>query len=351
VKRHVPETRCVSPDLADLAVPFCFGDATESQRQAFELHLMECDACWQEVRRLEQAVGVLRADMSLVHTLTPYEISRLLGMSVLLERPFGGHARHAGLIGVLYALLYALPVLVEFAYAWDRYGRIATIAAPIVFAWMLGTTLLALAVCVRDVRAGRGGFLRALLILAGASAVYCGVFVSFAPKTPLVEASFQTWPVNLAFVKSTFHAWLVAPLFMLWSFHFVVLMQKQLTEGRYRRVLGLLVGQPEAVPPPGGRYLPVWLLVVAYAGIFIYNLAGLSHLLDNLIAGPYTNLFIALLLARVAVWLVLPALCIWWYQGALDDLKRECLAATAFDDSDAPDTPGDNPSRRRYLDR
>jgi hypothetical protein len=172
--------------------------------------------------------------------------------------------------------------------------------------------------------------LRPLLILIAASAVFCGVLVPLAPSTPVVQASFQTWPVNLALVKATFHAWLVGPVFILWPFHFVLVMQRQLALGRYARVLELLTRDRLALPPPGLRYPPVLALVDYYGGLFIYNWLGLSHLLDNLTPTPHTTLFTALLLARVSVWVVLPLVGIWWYQGALDELKREAIAVATL---------------------
>lgn len=91
-------------------------------------------------------------------------------------------------------------------------------------------------------------------------------------------------------------------------------------------LFALHVAVLDALPPPGLRYPPVLALVVYYGGLFIYNWLGLSHLLDNLTPTPYTTLFTALL-ARVSVWLALPLVGIWWYQGALDELKREAIAA------------------------
>jgi hypothetical protein len=330
VSTRSSDSRCVQPELAELATPFCFGEATDAQRDAFELHLMECDACWQAVQRLEQAVGMLRADMTLAHTLTTKDIASVLGMSAALDRPFGGHARHAVTAAVMYALLYALPLLVEVAYAWNLYGRTALIVAPFVFVWMFATTLGALAVCVRDARADVRGFVRPLFLLIGASAVFCAVLVPLAPSAAVTQASFQTWPANLAFLKSTFHAWLVAPVFILWPFHFVLVMQRQLALGRYERVVKLLTRDSYAVPPPGVRYPAVWALGLYFAGLVTYNWLALSHLFDHLAAGPYKNLFMALVLARVAIWLALPVICIWWYQGALDELKRESVVVTSL---------------------
>jgi hypothetical protein len=325
---------CSDPVLAELATPYCFGDADEGQRRTFELHLMECDVCWREVQRLDAAVGALRTDMALAHTLTVSEISGLLGLSAGLDRPLAGHLRHALIVSVLWALLLALPVLVEIAWRWDRYGGGALIAAPLVFAWMTGATLAALALGVRGVRRGRAGLAVSVLVMLAATAVVCAALAPFAPVERLVEARFQTYPVFLGYVKAVVHAWLVGPAFVLWPFLFVVVMQRQLVAGRHRAVLRLLKGDPEGVPPPGIRYPRVLPLTLYLATVSLYNWLGMAHLFDNLLAGPHTRLFMGLVMTKSALWLLLPAICLWWYAGCLNELKRECLAVLSLAQDD-----------------
>lgn len=328
--------RCSDVALAELVTPYCFGDATEAERQAFELHLMECDVCWREMQRLEEAVRLLRSELNLAHALTVKEVAGLFGMSAALDQPFGGHRYHAIFASAIYALLYAIPVFVELAYRWDVYGRVALFVSPLVFLWMFGTTLLALAEGARATRKGDRGFGRALLVMLGATILLCAVIVPLAPRTPLVEASFQTYPVHLAALKSVFYAWWVGPFFVLWPYQFVLALQRELVLGRHRMVQQLLSGDPGAVPPPGMRVPRVRVLGLCLAGMFVFNWIGQSHLFDHLTPGPYANLFMALVMTRAAVWLGLPALCLWWYQGRLDELKREVLAVMSFGGNVSP---------------
>jgi hypothetical protein len=326
---------CSEPAVAELATPYCFGDATEAQRERFELHLMDCDACWRELQRLDAGVGALRNDMSLSRTLTIPEISGLLGLSAGLGEPFAGHRWHAVTSSVLFGLLFALPVLVEIAWQWDNYGRAALIIAPLVFVWMAASTLASLALGVRTVRqGGRGSFAVSMLVLLVATAVLCAALAPLAPADRLVEARFQTYPVFLGYVKSVAYAWLVGPVFVLWPFHFVVTMQRQLVLGRHQSVMDLLAGEPRGVPPPGVRYPRLVALSLYLAGLSVYNVVGVAHLFDNLMAGPHTRLFMSLVMTRAAIWMLLPALCLWWYSGCLNELKRECLAVLSFADGD-----------------
>lgn len=159
----------------------------------------------------------------------------------------------------------------------------------------------------------------------------CAAVLPFSPTDPMTQASFGTWPAHFAYLKSVFYAWLVGPVFVLWPFHFVVVMQRQLSDGRYRDVLALLTNDTMSVPPRGTRYPRVWALLAYLAGLFLLNYVGVNYLFGGLQAGPYRTLFMSLILVRVTVWLTLPAICIWWYSGCLSELRRECLAVRSLD--------------------
>lgn len=326
--------RCAEPALADLITPYCFGDITDTQRTAFEIHLLECSRCWQEVVRLERAVRALRTDRSVALSLTTREVPGLLGVSAALERPLGGHAGHAIAASSLFGLLFAIPVLVEVAYRWDLYERLALWLAPSVFAWMLVSTLLALWVEARAARRRHIGLVQGLSVMVGAAAVLSAVLMFVLPRTPTVEAAFQTYPVHLGFLKSAFYALLVGPVFVVWPFHFVLATQRELQRGAHRQVLALLSGDRRHVPPRGVLYPRLWILGLYFAVLFVFHWVGVSHLFDNLHEREHANLFRALVMVRVGLSLILPALCLWWYATALNELRRECLAVISFSGSD-----------------
>jgi hypothetical protein len=50
-----------------------------------------------------------------------------------------------------------------------------------------------------------------------------------------------------------------------------------------------------------------------------------NHLFGALTSAPCANLFRQLVLVRATIWLLLPAVCLWWYVSALQELKREAL--------------------------
>jgi hypothetical protein len=321
---------CTDRAVAELATPYCFGDATEGEARRFELHLMECDACWAEVQRLEAAVRVLRSDMTLAHTLTVQEIAGLLGMSAGLERRFSGHWRFVLAAGAVAASLFAVPVLVELAYEWERYQFVALLAAPAVFTAMFATMVFAMAVDVRRAREGRGGLGRALVVLASATALLCLALWPWFENAPVVRASFQTYPLHLSYMKAMIHAWAVVPVFVFWPLHAVVALQRELAEGRHRGVAALLGGRATALPPRGLRYPRVWALAAYLVVVFVYHWAGTSHLFDNLTPNRHASLFMALVILRNGLLLGLPLMCMWWYAGCLDELRREAAAVLAF---------------------
>ena len=169
--------------------PYCFDDVTEEERQRFEAHLLRCDHCWREVQRLQAHVGVLRFDRQLAETVMTPEVLGVLGMSGALDRPMAGHGRYVFLASALYAVLFAVPVIAEVAYQFDRFGRLAFLLAPPVFLYVMVTTLAAFWIDVRAIRVGSNGFIRSLAVLVLATVVLCLLLLPLLPSAPIVAAS------------------------------------------------------------------------------------------------------------------------------------------------------------------
>src|SRR5690348_741718 len=70
---------CLSPKLSELVTPYCFGEMAEADREHFEQHLLDCDVCWREVRRLSQTIGVMRTNFDAHPLIRPQELVGLLG--------------------------------------------------------------------------------------------------------------------------------------------------------------------------------------------------------------------------------------------------------------------------------
>jgi hypothetical protein len=308
---------------------FCFGTLDVADREAVERHLFACDECWTEFQRLDAAVRTLRFDHSFRPVLPIKGVVSLMGLSGRLGRPFAGHRAFALVGSALFALLFALPVLVELAYEFDRFRSLAVTLFVPVWVWMCGATALGFALDVRAVRLSGPSVLPAIRAHALATIVLCAVVLPLLPGEPTVEATFETYPVHLGYLKSVFYAWVVGPLFLVLPYHFVVVAQRELAAGRHSQLLALLSGEPSAVAPRGTPYPRVWFLGLCLGGIVVLNYFGVNYLFGNLTPSPHRTLFMSLVLLRVATWVALAAGAVWWYSACLDELKREALALRA----------------------
>jgi hypothetical protein len=320
--------RCPAPRLNDDVTEFCFGDLTPERRDAVALHLLECPVCVAQVERLSACVQAAKFDPRVKPlAISPATLS-IFGLAGRFEQVFGGHVRYVLVASALYALLYAVPVLVEIAYQWNRFGQAAVPLSLATFGWVFSTTLLAFWLQARALQ--RRTRPVGVLVLALATVALCAVLVPFFPTEPVTLARFNTYPTKLAYFKAVFQAWMVGPVFALWTFHAGLTVQRELSLGRHRQVWALLQGDRTGMPLRGLRLPTVAGLGIYFGGLTAYNAVGLSHLFDNLIQGHYTTLFMTLVSIRATVWFLLPALCLWWFWGRLDDLKREAAAVMAL---------------------
>lgn len=310
---------------SEFVVPYCFGDLSGDERASFEKHLLVCDECWGEVQRLEASVRLLRTERRLRARLLSPDVMGIFGMSGHFDQPFAGHRNFLMLASLLYAALYAIPVLVEIAYQFDVYGAAALRIAPAVFAWVFGTTFLAFWLHVRDVRRSGQGFLLSIGILLASTALLCVAIAPWFPTEHTVDAQFQTYTARAAYFKSVVYAWLVFLPFVGWPFHFVLMCQRELKAGRFRAMLALFSGQKPAVAPRGTLYPRFAGLTAFLALLGAISWAGTNHLFENLQPSPHMNLFMWLVMARVVTWLGLATVALAWYAMMLNELKRECL--------------------------
>jgi hypothetical protein len=322
---------CRRPDLNRSVTAYCFGEATASDREDFEAHLLECDFCWAEVQRLGRAVRLLRSDRQLTRSVFTVQIATCLGISGKLRRPLGGHWIHVVVASALYALLFAVALPLEVAYQFDRYGRQAVEVSFVLFAWVFLTTVLAVFVDWRAVISGvRTGLLYSIgCAFASALVLYLAVH-PFLPAKPITEATFQTYTAQSAYLKSVFYYLPYAFVFVFTPFHFVLAMQSEFAAGRHGLGFGLLTGSRPAVPPRGAIFLRLWVLGGLLLLGTIASIIMAAHLLDNLKQGAYTNLFVHILQLRWGLYMGLGIEALVWYYFALTELKREALAIDAI---------------------
>ena len=293
----------------------------------FEAHLLDCDFCWTEVQRLGAAVQALRSDKQLLRTWSVTDVSAVLGISAKLEWRLGGHLSHVLLASTMYALGYALLLLIEVAYAFDRLGPTALALAPVVFLGVFLSAIFALTLDWKAVRSGRSnGLILSAATLVAAVLILYGGLCFFLPSSPITQLRIQAYTAQAAFLKGIWYLLPLTVIFFAIPFHFVLVMQKEIAEGRHRLSLGLLSGERWAVSPPNAFHLPVKALWIIFVAAVLASIPMIAHLMDNLIPGPYMNLFVHLLQMRWFLAFALGLESLAWYSRALNELKRECVA-------------------------
>ena len=55
-------SRCINPEIGKLLHPFELNQLNDSDREAFELHLLSCDHCFTEISQFEGVAELLRSD-------------------------------------------------------------------------------------------------------------------------------------------------------------------------------------------------------------------------------------------------------------------------------------------------
>ncbi len=319
---------CAEPEINRLLTAYCFGRASESERQSVEAHVLECDHCWREAQRLEAAVRVLDTDRSVLQTLTPAEIASALGLSGKLDLSFGGHFTHALIAGGLYAALYAVALLGEIAYQFDRYGRASLWVAAAIFTVVFVTSLAGLAVDWKLTRDGsrKGLAASAAIFFGSALLVFAGACL-FLPTNPVTEMNWQTYTAQAAYLKDIVYFLVLLVIFLLPPFHFVLATQRELQFGRHKATLSLLTGDKLSLAPRSVFYPRFWVLALILAVIVGVSFFLHHNLMSNLKPGEYMNLFANLIHTRLILYHLLATVCLYWYYHALNELKRECVLA------------------------
>jgi hypothetical protein len=317
---------CVRPDLNETVTAYCFGKISQEQRDRFETHLLECEYCWAEVQRLDSLIRSLRVDKSLTQRTYATDIVASAGISTKLEKVLGGHWIHAIVAGSLYAFLFAETLFMEVAYAFDQFEAFVWSTAPIIFLWVLVTTLGALTLNWYLARLGKSApVIATVAILVVTAGLLYTILRPQLPAYSVTQASFQTYTAQAAYLKGIYYFVPFAIVFLILPFNFVLAMQRELNAGRHRAGLEVLSGGRLAVAPRGAPYPRFWALCGLLILGAITSIVSTAHLLEALKPTGFSNLFIHTIQIRWIAFLVLGVECLGWYHWALTELKRECL--------------------------
>jgi hypothetical protein len=250
-----------------------------------------------------------------------------------------GYGIHIASAGMLVAAMFATTVIMEFAYAYDRYRSVVWMATPLVLLWALTSTFAAAVVNWHFVRRynPNGLPVALLVVISGAILNYLALRPLF-PNVPITQASFQTWTAQAAYLKGIVYCTVFSSFFFLAPFNFVIAVRRELQRGMHNMVFEVLTRSKTAVAPRGAPFLPVSLFGAMLIGGAIYSLISTAHLLEALTLTRYTNLFILTIQIRWVLFLLLGVECCWWYYSALAQLKRECIVLTGLNGSEHKET-------------
>jgi DNA-binding winged helix-turn-helix (wHTH) protein len=238
----------------------------------------------------------------------------------------GNHIWHLFTACVLYASLYGIALFVETAYQFDRYKALVLRISPLAFTWILLTSIAGLVVDQKRTIKGRAdGLGLSLLVFIVAGGILYGALSPFLPSVPVTEAQFQTHTAQAVYLKEVCYFCILATLFLIIPFHFVVTMERELSQGKQESVIAILTSNARSVLPTGTFYLKPQILGFFLALITLWALIVRAYVLDQLVPGPYMNLFMGVYYVRLLLFLGLPAYCLAWYFRAINELKRECL--------------------------
>jgi hypothetical protein len=251
---------------------------------------------------------------------SPVEPAQSAELTIPVSR-LSRHTLHIVLSSCLYGMLYAIALILETAYQFDRYGRRALQVAPAVFLGMTACSVVALATDRKFTTEGkRGGVILSILLLLLSAATLFVALTLFLPSVPITESNRQAYPAQAAYLKDISYFVLLAFCFLTLPFHFVVSMQRDLLQGKQNEVLALLTGNKLVALSLGTVFVRPWMLGALLLVLAALSLALTSNLLDHLKLGAYTNLFIQLVYARALVYFALGLECVIWYAKALNQV-------------------------------
>lgn len=264
--------------------------------------------------RADEESLVQHADVDTV-TAVPGANGKVHSQSQLDYSPLKRHLPHLLGACILYALYYPVAFILEIAYQYESYGSRALKFTPLIFFWILITSLVGLETGLKwTVKGSSFGLLLSVSVFVIAALLLYFAAGLFLPNTAITEASFQTYPAQGAFLKNIYCVLPLVALFLVLPSHYIVAAESGVIVRDWPGQLGLRDRIRFTAMQPGAIYLKTSWLVAIFVGTFLLAFVGSAHLFENLKPNPNMGLFIQLNQWRLLLYFLLGFECVLWYQ-------------------------------------
>jgi DNA-binding winged helix-turn-helix (wHTH) protein len=240
--------------------------------------------------------------------------------------PIGKHWPHLLVRCLLYASLYGIALAVEVAYDFDRLGPPAMALLPWLVVGMFGASLAALWIDWRvTTRGGTWGLSVSIGIFAATTAAAYIAATRVLPAEPVTQASFQTLPGYVAYLKTIAYFLALALVYVVLPFHLVAALHRAIAAGNIWLVERVLASRWISAIPGSAVYVRAWWLGLGLTAIAIVSFARSMVMYTELRHGAYYGLFVQLHLWRVLAFYALGFESLIWYSRALNELRLMAL--------------------------
>lgn len=232
---------------------------------------------------------------------------------------YGNHTRHALASCALYGALYAVALLLEVSYQFDRYGSTALILAPLVFAWVFVTSAFGLSLIRRQIKEERSTLMLSILVFAACGVLLYVALCFYLPGHPVTGYKLQAQTAQAAYLKNLFYFLPLAVVFLIFPFHYITMLEREPQPRPEVQPALFKAAHRMSNSLKGAVYIRVLWLGLLLCFALVVSLAMSSRLLDHLQPHRYMNLFIQLAFWRLILYFALGLECLLWYYSALNN--------------------------------
>jgi DNA-binding winged helix-turn-helix (wHTH) protein len=233
------------------------------------------------------------------------------------------HALHIFVSCGLYTALYAVAVVLEVAYEFERFRNSALKTSAMVFAWIFLTSVAALRIDRKlTLRHRKAALLTTIMIFFVAAAAVFVWLTRVLPNEAVTMASFQTYPAQAAYLKDEVYFLVLALLYMIFPFHFISAMENEVRLGNVEAVNSTISPWGTESRRLSVIYPRFWALALLLIFFGVMSIIMTTHLLDNLTQHENQNLFTILVYVRGVLYFGLGIECLAWYRRSLNEIRN-----------------------------